>query len=225
MRTHKTAAGALIALSLTLAACGGSSKSSDTTAAPDTTVVAELSDTTVAEGSDTTVADAPSETTIAAVADALSTTLITQILQGVNGGTPPTEEQVACVSGKVKPEELAGLISAASGGTEPDATSLKPILKAVFQCKPDGLVDQIAASFDTLPAGVTEEEKKCLAGGVIDILADDDELFDAALSGGGALDELSEAQRKQVVKKLTPAVDKCISDEANRDAVIKELGK
>jgi len=226
-----------------LSACGSSKKASDTTvaavettaaaaaAAAETTVAATETTTaaveTTAAAAETTVA-ASTETTAAAAAaaggtDATMAAMVTQMLKGMNGGKEPSASDISCVSGKTKSEDIAALINGSSSGT-PDTKTLLPLMKAIFSCKPAGLADSMSTSFDTMPAGVSASNKTCLANALLDILGNDDQLLQLSLSSTGGIKDLPAADRKLVIDKLTPAVNKCI-DSAMRPAVIAELNK
>lgn len=228
-----------------LSACGSSKKASDTTvaavettaaatettaAAAETSVAATettaaAAETTVAAAAETTVAGS-TETTAAAAAgtaDATTAAMVTQMLKGMNGGKDPSAADISCVSGKTKSEDLAALINGSSSGT-PDTKTLLPLMKAIFTCKPEGLADSMSTSFDTMPAGVSASNKTCLANSLLDILGSDDQLLELSLSSSGGIKDLPAADRKLVIDKLTPAVNKCI-DPSMRAAVIAELNK
>lgn len=187
----------------------------DTTLAPDTTVASQITvarDTTVASGS-----------TVTSVAAASADVLITGFLQQMNGGKVPTAKDISCVKSKVNLDALAALGASSTGATAPDPKVLLPIVKSVFVCKPEGLVDSLSTSLGSLPAEVTPAQTKCIASGLVDVMGSDDKLLELTMTTG-SLKELPKADRDAVVAKLTPTVNKCV-DGALRAKVLEELQK
>ena len=95
-------------------------------------------------------------------------------------------------------------------------------MKGIFTCKPAGLADSMSSSFDTMPAGVTAAQKTCIANGLLDVMATEDSLLEQMMNSTGSLKDLPKADRDAVIKKLTPAVDKCV-DGALRKEVLADL--
>ena len=207
----------------TVAAADGTLALDATTVAPDTTAGGSA-DTTVASpstvASDTTVA---SGATVTSVAAASADVLITGFLQSMNGGKVPSAKDISCVSSKVDPAALAALGASGTGAATPDPKVLLPVVKGIFSCKPDGLVDSLSTSLGSLPAGVTPAQAKCIASGLVDVMGTDDKLLELTMTTG-SLKELPKADKDAVVAKLTPTVNKCV-DGALRAKVLAELQK
>ena len=195
----------------------------DTTApASDTTTAAVSSDTAATAGADTTTAAsldtvaAGSTDTVAAAGD-LTTTFVTQMLLGMTGGTTADPADVKCVSEKVTEADLSKLVTAS--GTEPDPTAMKAIIKAAFQCKPKGLADNLVKStFTDVSTEVTEAQKTCIAGKILDVIASDDAVIDAMLQTDSKMPE-------SLKPKFTKVVEDCVPAGAVRAALLKELLK
>lgn len=183
----------------------------DTTAAPDTTVAP---DTTAGSAATT----AASEATVAAESPE---GLITGFLKSMNGGKAPSAKDIKCVSSKVDPAAMAALGAATSA--TPDPKVLLPVVKSIFSCKPDGLVDSLSSSLGTMPAGVTPEQTKCIASGLVDVMGSDDKLLELTMTTG-SLKGLPKADRDTVAAKLTPTVNKCVDGDL-RAKVLAELQK
>ena len=228
------------------AGCSSSKKSSDTTvAAPNVTLALDATtvapDTSVAvdttAGSSASEATGAADTTVASPATVASNTtvasgatvaapsadvLITGFLQSMNGGKVPSAKDIKCVSSKVDPAALAAL-GASSTGATPDPKILLPVVKSIFSCKPDGLVESLSSSLGTMPTGVTAEQTKCIASGLVDVMGSDDKLLELTMTTG-SLKELPKADRDAVVAKLTPTVNKCVDGDL-RAKVLAELQK
>ena len=231
-RSFKLARSLVIALTIAaVTGCGSSGTSSDTTAAADATLALE---TTVAPDT-TAVASAPAETsvadtTVAALRDSATTVVagdadtavVSAFLQQMNGGKTPSAEDISCVTKAIDPSALGALIASSTGSSSPDPKVLLPVMKGIFTCKPSGLADSMSSSFDTMPAGVTAAQKTCIANGLLDVMATEDSLLEQMMNSTGSLKDLPKADRDAVIKKLTPAVDKCV-DGALRKEVLADL--
>jgi hypothetical protein len=243
--TLTAVAGGLVLTTLLLTGCG-SDKAKDTTAdttvaAAETTVAAAAettvaaADTTVAAATETTVAVA-AETTAAASTDTvaadtaaagatdtvaaagdLTSTLVTQMIMGMTGGTSADPADVKCISEKVSEADLSKLVTAT--GSAPDPTAMKAIIKAAFQCKPKGLADNMVKStFTDVSADVTEDQKACIAGKILDVIASDDAVIEAMLQSDSKMPE-------SLKPKFTKVVEDCVPAGAARDALLKDLLK
>jgi hypothetical protein len=237
--TLTAVAGGLVLTTLLLTGCG-SDKADDTTAdttvaTAETTAAAAPADTTASaadtEAAATETTAAAAETTAAASTDTaaagatdtvaapgdLTTTFVTQMLMGMTGGTSADPADVKCVSEKVTEADLSKLV--ATSGATPDPTAMKAIIKAAFQCKPKGLADNMVKStFTDVSADVTEDQKSCIAGKILDVIASDDAVIDAMLQSDSKLPE-------SLKPKFTKVVEDCVPAGAAREALLKDLLK
>ena len=221
-------AGGLLLTTLLLTGCG-SDKAKDTTAettvaSPETT--AAVTETaaaaeTVAVPTDTAATaaatDAAVASSVAAPAGELTSAFVTQMLLGMTGSTEADPADVKCISEKVSEADLSLLIKA--GADAQSSPAMKAIVKAAFQCKPKGLADNfVKETFKDLPAGVTDEQKSCLANKVFDIIASDDSVIDAMLK--------ADAKMPAALKsKFTKVAEDCVPAGPARDALLKDLLK
>ena len=221
-------ASGLLLTALLLSGCG-SDKAKDTTAettvavaettaaAPEAaaeTVAAETAaaETVAAAATDTTVA-----ASVAAPAGELTAAFVTQMLLGMTGSTEADPADVKCISEKVSEADLSSLIKA--GADAQSSPAMKAIVKAAFQCKPKGLADNfVKDTFKDLPAGVTDEQKSCLANKVFEIIASDDSVIDAMLKADAKMPEALKS-------KFTKVAEDCVPAGPARDALLKDLLK
>jgi hypothetical protein len=152
----------------------------------------------------------------AASGEALKATLIGQVLSGFSGGGPADPKDVTCVNDKVTEKDVTAIMSAApaGGGTPPEAL---PVMKAIFACKPKGLMESfVKDTFNDLPADVTEEQKSCVAGKLFDFIASDDEILNAMVADAA---EPPESFRAEGIKIVTG----CLPAGASRDKMIEQI--
>lgn len=222
-------AGALLLTTLLLAGCG-SDKAKDTTAettvasAETTVAVTETTaaaETAAAAATDTAATaaatDAAVASSVAAPAGELTSAFVTQMLLGMTGSTEADPADVKCISEKVSEADLSLLIKA--GADAQSSPAMKAIVKAAFQCKPKGLADNfVKETFKDLPAGVTDEQKSCLANKVFDIIASDDSVIDAMLKADAKMPA-------ELKSKFTKVAEDCVPVGPARDALLKDLLK
>ena len=194
------------------------------TVAADTTAVAEsapaATDTTASAATDTTASAAGSE---AALGD---TVILTEILKGMNGGKEPSAADVECLAKEFPPDKLAKFTAAATSGGSADVNAMAPLLTAVFKCKPTGLAESLALSLndDGSLDGLSATESTCLADGILDLFSEEESLMQEFVKSGGTT-SLSAAAKAELTKKATPAVNRCVKDEALRKKVIASMTK
>ncbi len=214
-----TADTTVAAAETTAAAAETTAAAADTTAAAAETTAAAATETTVAASTDTVAADtaaAGATDTVAAAGD-LTSTFVTQMLMGMTGGTTADPADVKCVSEKVTEADLSKLVT--SSGSTPDPTAMKAIIKAAFQCKPKGLADNMVKStFTDVSADVTDDQKTCIAGKILDVIASDDAVIDAMLQSDSKMPE-------SLKPKFTKVVEDCVPAGAAREALLKDLLK
>ena len=226
-------ASGLLLTALLLTGCG-SDKAKDTTAettvavaettaaAPEAAAETVAAETAAAETAAVeTVAAAATDTTVAASVAApageLTAAFVTQMLLGMTGSTEADPADVKCISEKVSEADLSSLIKA--GADAQSSPAMKAIVKAAFQCKPKGLADNfVKDTFKDLPAGVTDEQKSCLANKVFEIIASDDSVIDAMLKADAKMPEALKS-------KFTKVAEDCVPAGPARDALLKDLLK
>jgi hypothetical protein len=147
------------------------------------------------------------------------------MVMSFNGGAEPKPADLDCLKKQVKPEELDAVMKAASSGGSPDAKALAPILKGIFQCKPEGVTKSLGQSInkDGKMGDVTDTEKECIAGGLIDLFATDGTVLDAFVASSGDSANMTADMKKNITTKIEPTVTKCIADPAKRTKVLENI--
>jgi hypothetical protein len=176
---------------LFLGACGGSSKSADTTVAVDTTaavestVAAESSETTVASetsSADTTVATkAATDTTVAPVA---TETSVATGAAAPAGEVPAAVAQMATALGITEQKDLDCITSKLDPTAAPVAGVDPKLVQALISCQPPTLVDAAKGQLAARLPNATPEQLDCIARASLSVLGESEGDVLTALSAG-----------------------------------------